>query len=170
MKYFAVVVFETVMRLLFSLPRFRLANALKSGFLRLCGASVGRHVVFYPGVWICTGRNLRVGDHVDFALDVLVTSDGGVRIGDRTLIGYRSQILSSNHAIPPGRDRIFGAGHVRKAVEIGADVWIGANCVVLPGVTIGDGAVVAAGSIVTKDVPAYSVVGGCPAKPIKMRD
>lgn len=111
-----------------------------------------------------------MGDHVDFALDVLVTSDGGVRIGDRTLIGYRSQILSSNHAIPPGRGRIFGAGHVRKAVEIGADVWIGANCVVLPGVTIGDGAVVAAGSIVTKDVPAYSVVGGCPAKPIKMRD
>lgn len=102
MKYFAVVVFESVMRLLFALPRFRLANALKSGFLRLCGASIGRRVVFYPGVWICTGRNLRVGDHVDFALDVLVTSDGGVRIGDRTLIGYRSQILSSNHAIPAG--------------------------------------------------------------------
>lgn len=170
MKSLIVVLYEATMRLLFSLPRFRLANALKSAFLRLTGAKIGQRVVFYPGVWICTGRKLEVGDDVDFALEVLVTTDGGVTIGDRTLIGYRTQIISGNHVIPSGRARIFGAGHVHKPVRIGSDVWIGASCMVLPGVTIGEGAVVAAGSVVTKDVPAFSMVGGCPARTIRTRE
>lgn len=170
MKYFFVVLFEMVMRIIFSMPRFMFFNFLKTIFLRACGGKIGCRVVFYPGVWICTGRNLVVGDDVDFALDVLVTTDGGVRIGSRTLIGYRTQILSSNHRIPSGRGRIFGAGHERMAVVIGADVWIGANCIVLPGVTIGEGAVVAAGSVVTRDVPAFTMVGGVPARTIKVRE
>ena len=57
----------------------------------------------------------------------------------------------------------------KKPVNIGADVWIGANAIVLPGVTIGDGAIVAAGSVVTTNVEAYSIVGGIPAKEIKNR-
>lgn len=170
MKYVLVVLFESCMRALMSLPRFRWINVVKASFFRATGARIGRRVVFYPGVWICTGRNLVVGDDVDLALDVLITSDGGVTIGDRTLVGYRTQILSSNHVIPPGLGRIFEAGHVRAPVAIGCDVWIGASCLILPGVTIGEGAVVAGGSVVTKDVPSYAVVGGVPAKLIKMRD
>lgn len=170
MKGFIIVLFESVMRIVFSLPRFKAINFFKSVFLRACGAKIGAGVVFYPGVWICTGRNLRVGDNVDFAMDVLVTTEGGVRIGDRTLIGYRTQILSSNHVVPDGKGRIFGAGHSKKSVNIGSDVWIGANCIILPGVSIGTGAVVAAGSVVTKNVPAYNIVGGCPAKTIKLRN
>ena len=168
MKYFAVVVVETISTYLFMLPRFRLLNGLKSLYLRLAfGASIGRRVVYYSGVWIFTGRNLVVGDDVDFAKDVLVTTDGGVTIGNRVLIGYRTQILSSNHNVPLLRGRIFDAGHTKKPIVIGDDAWIGANCVILAGVNIGEGAIVAAGSVVTKDVPAFTYVGGVPAKFIK---
>lgn len=170
MKYFLVVSFELVMRLLFSLPRFRMLNSIKSYCLRSVGAKIGKRVVFYPGVWIMTGRNLSLGDDVDLALGVIITTDGGVSIGDRTLVGYRTQILSSNHVVPDVSRRIFDAGHVRIRVAVGADVWIGASCVILPGVSIGDGAVIAAGSVVTKDVPPHAIVGGVPAKVIRLRE
>jgi len=169
MKYFAVVVYETFFCALFKLPRFRLLNRVKSFFLRLAGAEIGSRVVFYPDLWIMTGRGLRVGDEVDLALGVLITTDGGVHIGDRTLIGYRTQIISGNHRIPEGREPIFSAGHEKQSVHIGNDVWIGANCMILPGVTIGDGTVIGAGSVVTKDIPEFSIAVGSPAKVIRSR-
>jgi acetyltransferase-like isoleucine patch superfamily enzyme len=137
------------------------------------GAKIGKRVIFYPGVWICSGKNLVIGDNVDLALDVIITSDGGVNIGDRTLVGYRTQILTSNHIIPPLENienRIFDSGHIRKPVFIASDVWIGANSIILPGVKIGTGAVIAAGSVVTNDVPSNAVVGGTPAKIIRYRE
>ncbi|HMW48696.1 MAG TPA: acyltransferase [Cellvibrionaceae bacterium] len=167
-KSFIVVSYEMIARLVFSLPRFFLCNLIKKYFLVLVGAKIGARPIFYPGVWIAPGRNLVVGDDVDFALDVLVTTGGGVRIGDRVLIGYRTQILSTNHAIE-GRNPIFSAGHVKKPVCIEQDVWIGASVIILPGVSIGEGAVVAAGSVVTKDVAAFSIVAGVPAKLIRYR-
>lgn len=167
---FLVVTYELLLTIIFSLPRYKTFNRLKAFFLSLVGAKIGKRVVFYPGVWVAPGRNLVVGDDVDFALDVLVTSSGGVNIGDRTLIGYRTQILSSNHRIPEGHGRIFDAGHDSKPIVIGKDVWIGANCLILPGITIGDGAVVAGGSVVTKDVAAFTIVAGNPARVLKERN
>nr|WP_277603488.1 acyltransferase [Acinetobacter dispersus] len=110
-----------------------------------------------------------MGDDVDLATGVLITTDGGVSIGDRTLVGYGTKILSSNHNIPKLPNRIFDSGHTKAPVIIGKDAWLGANCIILPGVTIGDGAIVAAGSVVTKDVPTNVLVGGIPAKIIKER-
>lgn len=169
-KPFLVVSYECVMQLLFALPRYPVFNALKSLFLRLNGATIGKGVIYYPGVWIAPGRNAVFGDHIDFALDVLVETSGGVSIGDRTLIGYGTKILSSNHVIPPKPGRIYGSGHDRKPIVIGKDVWIGANVLILAGRTIGDGAVVAAGSVVTKDVPPFTIVGGNPARVLRVRD
>lgn len=170
MRYALVVLVESVSYLLFGLPRFRILNALKSVYLRVFfGAKVGRRVIYYPGIWIFTGRNLVIGDDVDLATGVLVTTDGGVEIGDRTLIGYGSKIVSRNHVVPHGRGRIFSAGHTSAAVSIGPDCWIGANVLVLPGVTIGEGVVVAAGSVVTKDVPPFCFAAGVPARVIKQR-
>lgn len=170
MKYFLVVSAETLMQALFLLPRYRVFNFIKSIFLKLMGAKISSGVVFYPGVWIFPCKGLRLGENVDLAKDVLITTSGGVDIGDRTLVGYRTQILSSNHIIPKGRKRVFNSGHVHKKVTIHNDVWIGANCIILPGVVIGEGAVVAAGSVVTKNVQAFEVVGGSPAKLIKLRE
>ena len=170
MRYALVVSAETLMTLIFALPRYRPLNFLKSLYLRrVFGAKVGRRVIFYQGVWIFSGRNLTLGNDVDLAAGVLITTEGGVSIGDRTLVGYRTCILSSNHNIPPKPDRILGAGHTKARVDIGPDVWIGANCTILPGVSIGEGAVVAAGSVVTKDVEPFQIVAGVPAKVLKVR-
>lgn len=169
-KAFFVVSFEMIMRFVFGLPRFKFINKLKALFLIVNGAKVGKRVVFYPGIWIMPGRNLILKDDVDLALGVLITTSGGVEIGARTLVGYRTQIISANHKIPQDKGMIFGSGHDMAKVTIGCDVWIGANSIILPGVSIGDGAVIAAGSVVNKDVEAHTIVGGVPAKKIKDRD
>ncbi len=169
MKSFLVISFEFLMGLIFSLPRYRVFIKIKQLLLGIMGAKFGKGVVIYPGVWIAPGRNLDVGDDVDLAKDVLITTSGGVTIGDRTLIGYRTQILSVNHTIPSIGNRFPISGDDPRPVYIGKDVWIGAGCIITPGVKIGDGAVVAAGSVVTKDVIKNSIVGGVPAKLLKMR-
>ncbi len=169
LKAFLVVSHEALHRLLFSLPRYRLLNRLKSAFLRLNGARVGQRVVFYPGVWIAPGRGLTLGEDVDLSLEVLIDTTGGVEIGARTLIGYRSCILSTNHKVPLGQGPIFSAGLIERRVVIGRDVWVGAHVMVLPGVRIGDGAVIGAGSVVTRDVPAMTIAAGNPARIIRSR-
>lgn len=170
MRYDLVVFVEMISWIIFQLPRFRLFNVFKSFYLRIFfRAKIGRRVIYYPSVWIFTGRNLVIGDDVDFAKDVLVTTDGGVSIGDRVLIGYRTQILSSNHNVPPKPERIFSAGHSKAPVVIDKDVWIGANCIILPGVTIGEGTIIAAGSVVTKSIPSFVYAAGIPARIIKER-
>ncbi|WP_197231650.1 acyltransferase [Novipirellula artificiosorum] len=107
---------------------------------------------------------------MDLALEVLIVTSGGVDIGDRTLIGYRTHIFSTNHVIAPIGCSIFESGHEKKKVTIGKDVWIGAGCTILPGVTIGDGAVIAAGSVVTKDVASLAIMAGVPARLVRFRE
>lgn len=169
MRHFLVVSYEAVMRFVLNLPRFKWCIFLKCFLLKRMGAKFGKRTTIYPGTWITPGKNLIVGDDVDIALEVLITTAGGVEIGDRTLIGYRTQIISSNHSIPSNRGRIFGSGHEEKKVVIDRDVWIGAGCLILPGVHIGEGAVVAGGSVVTRDVKPFAIVAGVPAKEIRER-
>ncbi len=170
MHSFLVITYETIQQLIFFLPRYSFCNFLKKKFLELNGASIGKRVIFYPGVFIFPGRNLEVGDDVNFAKGVIVGTPGGVKIGHRVLLGFGCQIMSGNHKIPAEKGRIFEAGYDRKPVEIGDDVWIGAYSVIVAGVKIGEGSVVAAGSVVTKDVKSFSIVGGVPAKLIRERD
>jgi acetyltransferase-like isoleucine patch superfamily enzyme len=170
LKYFLVCSYELISAIIFFLPRYRFFNRIKSFYLRLQGSNVGKKVVYYPNIKINPAFNITIGDNVDFAWGVLITTGGGVFIGDRTLVGYGTKIFSSNHVIPLRREKIFYSGHDKsKPVKIGCDVWIGANCVILPGVSVGEGAVIAAGSIVTKSVDPFTVVGGNPAKLIKER-
>lgn len=156
-----IVALETVMQGILMLPRFSFANEFKAVFLRLCGATIGRRPTLYSGIWIMPGRGLVLGDDVDLARGVLITTGGGVTIGSRTLVGYNTHILSANHR--RAASGVHGTGHVYSPVVIGQDVWIGAAVTILPGVSIGDRSVVAAGAVVTKDVEAGTLVGGVPA-------
>lgn len=94
---------------------------------------------------------------------------GGLEIGDDTIVGFESIILTSTHnsnrkAIPIREQGMFCAPD-----KIGKDVWIGARVIILPGVTIDDGAIIGANSVVSKDIMPYTIVGGVPAKFIKER-
>ena len=82
------------------------------------------------------------------------------------MIGHNVVLATVNHALEPSHDR----KNSYAPIDIGQKVWIGSNVTILPGVTVGDWAVIAAGAVVTKDVPAYTVVGGVPAKVIRTID
>ena len=95
---------------------------------------------------------------------------GEIYIGDNCLVSQFVSIIGSNHAISlnvPIRDQPWDMA--RRTVMIDDDVWIGAHATVLPGVRIGSGAVIAAGAVVTTDIPANAIVGGVPAKVIGYR-
>lgn len=146
-------------------------NRFKAFFLRIMGAQVGSNLVVYQGVWIDHPKGLTIGSNGDLSKDVIITTGGRVSIGNDVLIGYGAKILSSNHIIPKDRSMLLRlSGHKRKPIIIQDNVWICANCVILPGIKIGTGSVVAAGAVVTKDIPPYSVYGGVPAKLLWERD
>jgi acetyltransferase-like isoleucine patch superfamily enzyme len=151
------------------LPSTPLCSSVKVRMLRKRGAIIGKNVRIYEGVWIASGEGLVIGDDVDISPGVVITTAGKVYIGDRTLIGYGTKIISANHVIPPNHGKIRFSGHEFKPVIIENDVWIGAQAIILPGKKIGEGAVVAAGSVVTHDVEPFTIVAGIPAKEIRKR-
>ena len=163
--------YEALTQAILGLPRAQPFLAAKWVLLRMLGATIGQRVMIYPHVVIVpiSGR-LVLGDDVDLGRGVMITTTGGVTIGDRALIGYDSKILSANHVVPRGRGRVFTSGHTFAPVIIERDTWLGANVVVLPGVTIGEGAIVAAGAVVTKSIPPFTIAAGVPAVVIRVRE
>jgi acetyltransferase-like isoleucine patch superfamily enzyme len=112
------------------------------------------------------GKNLTIGKRVFINSGCKFQDQGGITIGDDVLIGHNVVIATLNHSFDPER-----RGDLEPCpVKIGNKVWIGANATILPGVTVGEGAIVAAGAVVTKDVASLTVVGGVPAKVIKVID
>ena len=134
--------------------------------------SVGRNVYICSGYNISSMENIAIGDDVWIGYNCMMSGEGCLTIGSGTIISHNIEIWTQNHryeafdleSIP--YDRKF----IKKAVNIGENVWIGSKVIILPGINIGEGAVIGAGSVVTKDVPSYAVVGGNPAKLLKYRD
>ena len=112
---------------------------------------------------IVLGKNIFVGPYA------VIYGHGGVDIGDQTLISMHCCIVSSNHAVPPPGTAIRSQLDVLLPTKIGRDVWLGAGVIVLGGTTIGDGCVIGAGSVVTKDLPSGTVAVGVPAQPVHRR-
>ena len=117
---------------------------------------------FLPFYTEC-GINIKLGKNVFINSGCCFQDHAGIEIGDGTLIGHQVVIATLNHA----QDPLSRADMFPKPVKIGKNVWIGAHATILPGVTIGDNAIIAAGAVVTKDVENNVVVGGVPAKKIK---
>ncbi len=132
-------------------------------FCKLTGKEIDESFAVFPPFYTDCGKNLTIGKNVFFNSGCRMQDQGGVTIGDGTLIGHNVVLATINHDIDPSKRSNM---HPRP-IHIGKSVWIGANATVLPGVTIGDGSIIAAGAVVTNDVPANTVVGGVPAKIIK---
>ncbi|GAB6154999.1 hypothetical protein JCM17380_37500 [Desulfosporosinus burensis] len=110
------------------------------------------------------GYNIRVGDNFYAGYNCSILDIAEVRIGNNCMIGPNVGIYTTGHSIEP-KDRNKSGYAI--PIVIGNDVWIGGSCVILAGVTIGDNSIIAAGSIVTKNVPSNSIVAGNPAKILK---
>lgn len=106
---------------------------------------------------------IHLDDHVFLGPHTVIYGHGGVEIGDHTLVAMHCCILSSNHAVPPIGTLIRSQPDELRPTKIGRDVWLGAGVKVLGGVTIGDGCIVGAGAVVTKDLPSGAVAYGVPA-------
>lgn len=115
------------------------------------------------------GGSIIVEENCHLGEYTVVYGQGGVRIGAGTLIAMHVNIISSNHRLPPLGTTVRSQPDELLPTSIGRDVWIGAGATILGGVHLGDGAVVAAGAVVTRDVAPGCVVAGVPAKPINQR-
>ncbi len=131
---------------------------------RLIGKKVDDSFRMFPPFYTDFGKNITIGKDVFINSGCHFQDQGGIWIGDGTLIGHNVVLATINHALNPEENR---KNHYAP-ITIGAHVWIGSNAAILPGVTLGDWAVVAAGAVVTQDVPPRTVVGGVPAKVLKV--
>jgi maltose O-acetyltransferase len=114
-------------------------------------------------------EKVQIGNNVVVHAPSFFEANGGITIGSNVAIARNCTILTSNH-IYEGDLLPWSEESSLRPVAIGDNVWIGINVLILPGVRIGEGAIVAAGSVVSKDVPPCAIVGGNPASVIKMRD
>lgn len=136
---------------------------LRKIFSELIGKDVDDNFGLFPPFHTDCGLNITLGKNIFINSGCCFQDWGGITIGDDTLIGHNVVIATINHGMLPEKRH----DNIPSSVVIGKNVWIGSNSTILPGVTIGENAIIAAGAVVTKDVEANTVVGGVPAIFIK---
>ncbi len=139
-------------------------SRLKCSLLRIFGARIGRGVVIKPRVNIYLPWRLEVGDHCWIGEEVFILNYDWVRIGNHACVSQRAFTCTGNHDFRDEKFSFRGA-----PIKVGDGAWVGASAFVGPGVEIGDEAVVSAGSVVLKSLPAGMVCSGNPAEPRSKR-
>ena len=114
------------------------------------------------------GKHVYLGDYFYANFNLTIIDDGEVHIGDLTMIGPNVTISTAAHPIHPGLRRL--AAQYNKPVTVKRNVWIGAGCIILPGVTIWENSVIGAGSVVSRDIPANVVAFGTPCRVVRPID
>ena len=156
-------------------------NALEEGetarreeIIRQLFASVGERAFFQGPIYVHYGIHTTIGAHVFANFNLTIQDDAQVTIGDFCNFGPNVTIVTPVHPLLPGERRCMYSPQgepehlcYAKPVHIGKDCWFGANVVVCPGVTIGDGCVIGAGSVVTRDIPPNSLAVGSPCRVIR---
>ena len=138
----------------------------RDGILRELLGTCGPNAFVEPSFRCDYGYNIHVGENFYANYDLIILDVREVRIGKNCMIAPRVSIFTAAHPLD-AETRISGL-EFGSPVTIGDNVWIGGHAVINPGVTIGDNAVIAAGAVVTRDVPDHAVVGGVPAKVIRL--
>ena len=147
---------------------YSIVGKFKKRLYKYMFKSVGLDSNIRPNVKIANGYNFSIGNNSVIGENSFIQDNAEIIVGNNVICGPEIMIFTSNHGID--KDKLIRLQRSpSKKVIIEDDVWIGARALILPGVTIGIGAVVGAGSVITKDVPPYAVVGGNPAKIIKYR-
>lgn len=136
---------------------------LRELFGKLTGKEVDESFGLFPPIYSDFGENITVGKGVFINSGCCFQDQGGITLGDGCLIGHQVVFATLNHDKDPDKRGDMTAA----PIVLGKNVWVGAHATILPGVTIGDGAIVAAGAVVTKDVPAMAIAAGVPAKVVK---
>ncbi len=141
----------------------------KAKLYRWAGVNVGSGVELFQGIKVQGIGELEIQDRSFIGHEVLFMLNEGSRIivEESSVVSSRSMLITGFHPINPDGERIIGREGTCSTVKIGKGAAVLAGCTVLPGVSIGEKALVAAGAIVAKDVDAYTLVGGCPAKLIR---
>lgn len=142
-----------------------LDSAAREAAARALLGSAGPELDIQPGFHCDNGKNITVGRRFTANFNVTILDGAPVTFGDFCMVGPGTLISTTGHPLEAQgrRDRLA----ISKPVTFGNDVWIGGNCTVLPGITVGSNVVIAAGAVVNRDVPDNCVVAGVPAKVIK---
>lgn len=148
----------------------QLIRQIRRQILKLRLKKCGKNLICCTGVTIRNAKYLDIGDDVRLGEDSYLNARGGIKIGNNVKMGPQVFIWSSNHNYFAPKFLPYDTKEILREVTINDNVWIGAKSCIIPGVTIGEGAVIGMCSVVTKDVPPCAVVGGNPAKILKYRD
>lgn len=140
------------------------ADEIRAVFGELIGKPVDPGFSLIPPFYTTGGENIRIGRNVFINQHCTLYDLGGIDIGDDVMIGPNVSLITSGHPLDPAQRR---SGVTARPISIGKNVWIGAGATVIAGVTVGENSVVAAGSVVTRDVPANTLVAGNPARIIR---
>ncbi len=132
-------------------------------FSKLTESEIDETFGLFPPFYTDCGKNIKIGKNVFINACCRFQDQGGIEIGDGSLIGHNTTIATLNHDFNPAKRQNL----TPRPVKIGKNVWIGSDCTILPGVEIGDGAIIGAGSVVTKSIPANTIAVGNPARVIK---
>ena len=143
--------------------KYHKPEKIRKLFAKLTQSKVDETFGMFPPFYTDCGINIKVGKNVFINACCRFQDQGGIEIGDNCLIGHNTTIATLNHDFNPEKR----ANLTPSPVKIGKNVWIGSDCTILPGVEIGDGAIIGAGSVVTKSIPSNSVAVGNPARVIK---
>jgi galactoside O-acetyltransferase len=151
------------------LPNDILSTRLRGLIFKACGVKIKKNVLIYRNVLIL--GDVAIGDNSSISNNTSINgASAGVNIGKNVMIAPGCCLVAFDHGVERNGIPMIGQPLSQGAINIQDDVWIAANSTITRNVTIGTGALVAANSVVTKDVEPYAIVGGVPAKFIKFRE
>ena len=161
-----------LIRILLSTLPIYTGGRVRAQILRWAGFHIGRGVMFWGTPILIGGihlnRKLTIGNYSRIGINCLLDLVAPIAIGDHVVLSPEVLLLTGKHQIDGAERRI---GQLKPLpIDIDDGVWLGARCIVLPGVTVGKGAIVGAGAVVTRNVPSNTLVAGVPARVIRQMD